>query len=366
MVWNWQLENWPEFTWDSSRLAKLEADFLYNAGVLKGELRHIQDEDKDYLKVELLSTEALMTSQIEGEMLNRDSLQSSIRRNFGLQDDRRQIPASEAGVSDMMVRLYKTFAAPLDHDTLFTWHKLLMNGRHDVLAGAYRVDTEPMQVVSGAVYDPKIHFEAPPAERVPAEMNRFIDWFNKTTVGGELALSALTRAGLAHIYFECIHPFDDGNGRIGRAVVEKALSQTLGEPTLIALSHVIAHKKKVYYEALERNNKILDITDWLVYFAETLLEAQAHTQKLIGFLIAKTKLYDKVRGQLNERQYKALLRMFHEGPDGFDGGMSAKKYIAITGATRPTATRDLQHLVEIGALRPTGRLSGMRYWLVLG
>lgn len=360
MAWNWQLENWPEFIWDSSRLASLEADFLYNAGILKGELKHVQEEDKDYLKVELLSTEAMMTSEIEGEVLNRDSLQSSIRRNFGLQDDRRQIPLSEAGISDMMVRLYKTFNEPLDHDMLFLWHKLLMNGRSDVLAGAYRVDTEPMQVVSGAVYDPKIHFEAPPAERVPSEMDGFVVWFNKIAADG---VPALTRAGLAHIYFECIHPFDDGNGRIGRALVEKVLSQSLGYPTLIALSHVIAHKKKAYYDALERNNKVLNVTDWLVYFAETILEAQARTQKLIGFLIAKTKLYDKVRGQLNERQERALMRMFREGPDGFEGGMSAKKYIAITGATRPTATRDLQHLVEIGALRPTGRLSGMRYWL---
>ena len=363
MTWNWELEGWPEFRYSAERLAKMEADFLFNSGLLKGELRHVQNDDQDFLRVELISTEALRTSEIEGEILNRDSLQSSIRGNLGLQTDHRRIPPAEAGISEMMVNLYQTFCEPLTDDMLFAWHKLLMNGRADVLAGAYRVDPEPMQVVSGAVYDPIVHFEAPASANVPAEMKAYIRWFNETAPDGAHPLPPLTRAGLAHIYFECIHPFDDGNGRIGRALVEKALSQSVGYPTLIALSHVIAQKKKSYYDSLELNNKSMEITSWLEYFAETILEAQQYTLRLIRFLIAKAKLYDRLRGQMNERQEKAVARMFREGPEGFAGGMSAGKYATITGASSATATRDLRNLVEIRALKSTGAGSGMRYWL---
>ncbi|TKW61078.1 MAG: Fic family protein [Blastochloris viridis] len=366
MTWNWELKEWPEFRYNAERLTKLEADFLFNSGLLKGELRHVQCEDQDFLKVELISTEALMTSEIEGEILNRDSLQSSIRGNLGLQTDHRRIPAAEAGISEMMVNLYQTFQEPLTDEMLFAWHKLLMNGRTDVLAGAYRVDPEPMQVVSGPVYDPIIHFEAPKAAAIPAEMAAYIHWFNDSGPGGAHPLPPLTRAGLAHIYFECIHPFDDGNGRIGRALVEKALSQNLGYPTLIALSHTIAQRKKSYYDSLELNNKSMEISNWLEYFAEKILEAQQYTLRLIRFLIAKAKLYDRVRGQMNERQEKAIERMFREGPEGFAGGMSASKYMVITGATSATTTRDLQHLAEIGALKAIGKGSGMRYHLELG
>jgi Fic family protein len=200
---------------------------------------------------------------------------------------------------------------------------------------------------------------------MPAEMKRFIRWFNNTGPDGDAPMSPLIRAGLAHIYFECIHPFDDGNGRIGRALVEKALSQSLGYPTLIALSHTIANKKKSYYAALERNNKELNVTNWLEYFCRTILEAQDYTLELVHFLIAKAKLYDSIKGNLNPRQDKALARMFREGLEGFKGGMSAEKYITITGAPRSTTTHDLQDLVKMGAFIQTGKLRGTRYHLNL-
>src|SRR5690606_25971813 len=147
-------------------------------------------------------------------------------------------------------------------------------------------------------------------------------------------LPALTRAGIAHLYFVCIHPLEDGNGRIGRAIAEKALAQSFGQPTLIALSHTIQKHKKAYYEALEHNNKGIEITDWLLYFSKTILQAQLRTQSLIDFVIERTKLYDRVRGLLNDRQEKLLARMFREGPDGFMGGLSVKNYLSITGASR--------------------------------
>jgi Fic family protein len=198
------------------------------------------------------------------------------------------------------------------------------------------------------------------------EMTRFIAWFNQTAPDGSIPLPALTRAGIAHLYFVCIHPFEDGNGRIGRGIAEKALAQSFGQPTVIALSHVIQQHKKRYYTMLERSNKDNQIDDWLVYFAETILAAQAYTQQAVDFVIEKTKLYDAVRGRLNERQDRVLARMFREGVEGFKGGLSAENYLTLTGTSRATATRDLQELVDLGALIRTGQNKSTRYWLKLG
>ncbi len=366
MTWNWQQADWPEFTYDAEALKELEAAFLHQSGILLGALKHMSDDDKDQLTVDLISEEAIKTSEIEGEFLNRDSVQSSIRRQFGLQSDNRQIPPAEQGVAEMMVDLYRTFDKRLTHKSLHGWHAMLMSGRRDIQAiGKYRTHKEPMQIVSGAVHEPTIHFEAPPSERVKDEMDRYIGWFNDTAPKGKQELPPLTRTGIAHFYFECIHPFEDGNGRIGRTIAEKSLSQALGRPTLIALSQEIDSDKKTYYQALERNNRQLAITDWLVTFGQTILNAQTRSQRLIEFLIDKTKLYDRLRDQLNERQEKALARMFREGPDGFTGGLSAENYIAITKTSRATATRDLQDLVDKGALTRTGERRHTRYWLNL-
>jgi Fic family protein len=218
-----------------------------------------------------------------------------------------------------------------------------------------------MQVVSGAIHAPKVHFEAPPSADVPSEMTRFINWFNRTGPGGTEPLPALTRAGIAHFYFVCIHPFEDGNGRIGRAIAEKALAQNLGRPTLTALAATILAKRKGYYEALERNNTETEITDWLSWFAATVIEAQRRTMALIEFLIDKTRLLDRLSGLLNERQQKVLVRMLREGPQGFAGGLSASNYISITEATTATATRDLADMVTKGALVREGERRHARY-----
>ncbi len=364
MTWNWQQENWPNFVFEKEALAPNETRFIHEAGMLHGAIKHLAEEDRTRLTIDLISNEAITTSEIEGEILNRDSVQSSIRRNFGLDADNRKIPPAEQGIAAMMTDLYRHSSTPLSEDQLFGWHGMLMRGRKDLTTvGAYRTTGDPMQVVSGPIGTPKVHFEAPPSHRVPMEMSRFFAWFNHTAPEGRQPMPALMRAGIAHLYFESIHPFEDGNGRIGRALSEKALSQNLGQPTLIALSHTICQHRKAYYTALEDNNKSLDITDWLIYFTRTVLEAQRHTQRLIDFLIAKTKLYDRLRGQLNERQEKVLARMFREGLEGFKGGLSADNYLKITNTSRATATRDLQDLVEKGAFRKTGELKHTRYWL---
>ena len=361
MTWIWQHSDWPNFTWDKAALKGLEDRFLKGSGQLIGAWRHLDEADQTELRIDLLSDEAVKTSAIEGEFLDRESVQSSVRRQFGLSMDQRKSSPAESGVAEMMVALYRGFDHPLNHETLHDWHKMLMNNRRDLtVIGDYRRHKEPMQVVSGPDYQPKIHFQAPPSNRMRSEMTAFIKWFRQSS-----DLGALTRAGLAHLYFVCIHPFEDGNGRIARALAEKALAQSLGQPSLIALSQTIERHRRDYYDALEGANKSIEVTEWLVYFANTMLEAQTRSEHRLIRLIDKTKMLDRLRGQLNGRQEKAVLRLFQAEPDGFEGGLSAANYRTITGAPVSTTTRDLADLVAKGALRRTGSRRHTRYWLDL-
>lgn len=364
MIWNWQQSDWPHFNYNKASLSDFDEQFLQSAWMTIGVCKHLSESDKNILLVDIISSEAIKTSEIEGEFLNRDSVQASILRKLGLETDNRRLPPAEQGIAAMMVDLYLNFAVPLTHDQLFKWHKMITNGRNDLRElGQYRSVDEPMQVVSGPIYDPNVHFEAPPSDKVWHEMECFIKWFNKTAPTGESPLSPLIRAGIAHWYFVCIHPFEDGNGRIARALAEKVLSQHLGQATLLALSYAIEKNKKDYYAILERSSKKNEITAYLAYFAKRVLAAQNYTQKNIEFILHKTRLYDKLRGLLNERQEKALNRIFREGIEGFTGGLSADKYIRLTKTSRATATRDLQDLVEKGALIRTGERKNTRYFI---
>jgi Fic family protein len=366
MSWNWEKPDWPNFTYDSTALEPLEKQFLVRSGEFIGAFKHIGADDRDTLKIELISDEAVKTSEIEGEILDRDSVQSSLRHQFGLGAEKPGIPPAERGIAEMMVDLYRSFADALTNGTMFDWHRMLLSGTKSIrVIGGYRTHADPMQVVSGPIHKPKVHFEAPSSSRVPNEMRQFVTWFNDTAPGGKTPLSALTRAGIAHLYFVCIHPFEDGNGRIGRALAEKSLAQNLHQPSLIALAHTIERKLKDYYASLERNNKEIEITGWLEYLANTVLEAQTNTIRQVDFYVAKAKFYEKHRGTLNVRQEKVIARMFREGIDGFKGGLSAENYIRITGTSRATATRDLQNLIERDALTKTGELRHTRYRLSL-
>lgn len=366
MAWNWQQPDWPNFRWEEAALAPLEARFLQNMGEQIGSIKHVVVDDRTAILIDIMTSEALKTSEIEGELLDRESVQASLRRQFGLDVDPRRIPPAEAGIAEMMVDLYRGYADPASHGAMHRWHKMLTSGRTDLeRIGAYRTHEAPMQIASGYLHKPKVHFEAPPSHAMPSEMDAFVAWFADTAPDRAHPLPALTRAGLAHLYFVSIHPYEDGNGRIARALAEKALAQAVGHPSLIALSLVIQRKRAAYYDALEANNKGTEVGGWLTYFAETVLDAQAYTQRAIDFLIAKTKLYDRVRDQLNERQARAAARMFREGPDGFKGGLSAANYISITGTSRATATRDLGELVDKGVLTMSGALKSTRYALNL-
>jgi len=357
--WVWQQQNWPRFTYQSSALQELEKLFLQSAGYLLGVYQHISASDQDQIIIDLVSEEAVETSAIEGEFLDRSSVQASLRCNFGLLNDDKSSPPSERGIAHMMVDLYKNFAAPLSSEVLCDWHLHLMGSRMDLnCIGTYRRHAEPMQIVSSTGHNLKIHYEAPPSQIVAAEMAAYIQWFNSSST-----IPALTRAGIAHLYFEMIHPFEDGNGRIGRAIAEKAISQSLKQPLLLAISKTIQKNKKQYYSALAAANTNLDITAWLVYFSETLLEAQQYTRNYLEFIIEKTKLYDRIKDQLNARQAKVVARMFKEGVQGFIGGLSAEKYLAITRTSRATATRDLQDLVQKQVLYSSGERKSTRYFL---
>lgn len=360
MVWNWQQKKWPHFTYDTAQLERFEREYAHAVGKLFGIMTHLGKDDKDNIIVHILSVEGVKTSEIEGAFLNRDSVQSSIRRKLGLTTDNRRVEPAEAGIAEMMIAVYKNYKKPLTHKELHLWNKELTQGRTDLECnGNYRKHDAPMQVVSGPIGMEKVHFEAPPSKSVFKEMDRFIKWFNSSLD----ILPPLTRAAVAHLYSVSIHPYEDGNGRMARAVAEKALSQSLGAPTLSGLSRQIATKKEAYYDALERNNKELDITDWLVYFAETVIKAKEYTLKSVERVVQKAAFYKEFSNVLNERQKKVINKLYEAEPEGFKGGLSAKNYISITKSSRATATRDLKHLVDLNVLRKSGTRRFTRYSL---
>lgn len=366
MTWNWQQPDWPNFSWDQPRFKATEEQYLVEAGMLTGTLRHLAAPDREQMTIDAMSTEAVTTSEIEGEILDRASVQSSIRRHLGLSAEHPPAKPAEAGIAEMMVDIFQRFADPLDATTLFRWHSMLLQGRRDVHdIGRYRSGDEPMQVVSGAAYTPKIHFEAPPSSAVPDEMDGFFSWYRRTAPSGLDPLPAMTRSAIAHLYFVSIHPFEDGNGRIARAISEKALAESLGRPSLVSLASTILVRRRSYYDALEAANKANEVTAWVAWFSGIILEAQRRSIASIDFLIDKTRLLDRLRGLLNKRQEKVLLRMLREGPEGFKGGLSAGNYSAITDTAPATTTRDLADLVEKGALVRTGERRYARYQVAI-
>lgn len=367
MKYNWQQPDWPNFQYD---LSAVEGDlllFLEKSGRIGGLLDAMPDDLQAETVVEMLVSEAIETSLIEGEYLSRPDVMSSIKNNLGLATDAKQEGDLRAkGVAELMVLARDEYAQPLSEAMLLGWHEKLMQGFLRINAGAWRTHDEPMVVVSGAMGRENVHFEAPPSDRVPDEIGRFIEWFNDTAPGGKMPIrSAPFRSAVAHLYFESIHPFEDGNGRIGRALAEKALSQGINRPVCFSLSQAIDADRKGYYAALKAGQRSNEITAWIAYFVKTVLQAQENAEAQIGFTLKKAKLFDRVGRELTDRQLKVVRRMLEEGPKGFEGGMSAKKYVAIAGTSKPTATRDLQDLVEKNVLTPSGGGRSTRYHLNL-
>jgi len=367
--YNWQQSDWPHFRYDVSALQSVLLAITEKNSFIQGKMSFVDKRLQTEALLNVLMEEAMKTSAIEGEYISRKDVRSSIKNKLGLTQSPIHVQDKRTkGIVEILFNARASFNEPLSEEQLCEWHFLLLSGNphpHLMLA-TWRTDAEPMQIVSGSYGKWKVHFEAPPSARVPAEMAQFIAWFNDTAPGAAHPItSAPVRAAIAHLYFESIHPFDDGNGRIGRVIAEKALSQGYGYPIMFSLSQAIEANKKDYYNALHTASRMNEVTPWIAYFARTLLQSQHLLETQITFIFKKTAFFDRYKDALNERQLKVMQRMWRAGPRGFEGGMSAKKYMVIANTSKATATRDLQHLLSIEALVQQGEGRSVRYMLAL-
>jgi Fic family protein len=359
-MYNWQLEGWSQFQFDETLFDSSEKSFFINAGKIEGQMSHLSKVETEQSLVDLLVNEAIKSAAIEGEMISRIDLISSIKRHLGYDTPQHFIKDKRSeGFAKLLVTSRISFDEPLSAAMLFEWHSLLMQGAYINNVGCWRNHAEPMQVISGSIGREKIHFEAPPSASVPNEMEHFIGWFCADNIR-----NPLVKAAVAHLYFESIHPFEDGNGRIGRLIAEKALSHGLGKPVLFSISTIIEAKRTEYYEALKNAQKTLAINEWIAWFCDMVLVSQEFFNSLVNFSIKKAQFFDKNREQLNNRQQKVISRMLAEGAY-FEGGMSAKKYMSIAKTTKATATRDLQDLVSKGIFMPENEGRSRHYQVVL-
>ena len=346
-MYNWQLKNWRKFQYEETVFTEMALSFMAIAGQSFGTLKGLSSHEQAESIIGLLVNEAIKTSSIEGEFISRADLISSIHKNLGYPTPSFRIKDKRSeGIAMLLVKAREDFESDLTETMLFEWHCSLMLGNNSINVGQYRTHIEPMQVVSGAYGREEIHFEAPPSAKVPAEMHAFFEWFNATKPSGQSPIfNLLIRAAIAHLYFETIHPFEDGNGRIGRVIAEKALAQGLKNPILMTLSTAIEADKNAYYAALKQAQRTNDLTDWIHYFGETIIKAQQDFLETIGFSMKKTAFFNTHTTQLNDAQRKVINRMLEEGEDAFNG-MNARKYQAITQVSKATATRHLQDLAE--------------------
>lgn len=354
--YNWQQNDWPNFTYSLKSAQNNLSAFAEMNGHHSGILKAIPEEIQAEAIIDFMVAEAIKTSEIEGEFFKRADVMSSIKNNLGYNKNVVKIKDKNAeGIGELMVDVRKTFKEKLNKEKLFGWHRLIMGNNKNVKIGAWRSHTEPMQVVSGAYGKVKVHFEAPPSQSISKEMDCFINWFNTSAPGSKNEINnAPLRAAIAHLYFESLHPFEDGNGRVGRAIAEKVLSQGIGRPVLLSLSRTIDANKKEYYHALEMGQRKNEITEWVDYFIKMIITAQIEAGEQINFTLKKVQFFDQFKHELNERQLKVIKKMFDEGYKGFKGGMNASKYVGIAKVSKATATRDLQYLLENKIFKTTG------------
>ena len=361
MKYNWQQKDWPNFQYKTEDIDNLLYDFAQRIGRISGVLDGFSESEQSEAMINLMVSEAIKTSEIEGEYLSRKDVMSSIRRNLGLNPE---LPISKdnrvEGVTELMLAIRQQFTVPISEKMLTDWHTMLMKGSKGIQIGQWRSHEEPMQIVSGAIGRETVHFEAPPSNTIPSKMSGFITWFNESQ---KSIKKPIIRSAIAHLYFVTIHPFEDGNGRIGRAIAEKALSQSIGRPVLFSLSKSIEANKNSYYNALKSAQRSNEITDWINYFVKTVLDAQIDAEQEIEFTLKKTKFFDNNKKILNDRQQKVVRRMLEEGHQGFEGGMNARKYVSIVSTSKATATRDLQDLVQKDIFSPIGGGRSTRYEL---
>jgi len=346
----WQQDDWPYWKFDLQRLSPLLAQVHQAQGRLLGRMHDLGVGLRDQATLSVLTEDVLKTSEIEGEMLNPDSVRSSIARRLGV-DIGALAPADRHvdGVVDMVLDATQNPQAALDAERLFGWHAALFptgrSGLAKLRVGTWRDDAQgPMQVVSGPLGRQTVHYQAPPARRLEAEMSDFLLWFN-----AEQPDDPLIQAGLAHLWFVTIHPFEDGNGRIARAIGDMALARA--EPStqrFYSLSAQMQRERKDYYDMLERTQKDgLDVSDWLAWFLGCLLRAIQGADVTLAAVLAKARFWQRWAGTpMNERQIKLLNRLL----DGFEGKLTSSKWAAIAKCSPDTALRDISDLLDRGVL----------------
>ena len=353
-MYNWQDKDWPNYSYDEQVIISYALQFAELSGVSTGIFSTLNKDKQQEVIFEFIISEALKTSAIEGEMLSREDLMSSIRIRLGLNATLINVRDKRAeNVALLMLQVRENYAEQLTEQTIKGWHETLFSGARYVNAGVYRSGAEPMQIVSGAFGKEVVHYEAPPSGQVEQEMQRFVSWYNGFETNGNM-LKVIVKTAITHLFFETIHPFEDGNGRIGRALIEKCLAESLDRSIIMSVSAAIEQDRKRYYEELNKASKLLDINDWLLYFAQLLIDAQQGAIDVINLSIRRAHFFDNYAEVLNDRQVKVLNKMFDHGADEFEGGMTTRKYVSIAKTTRATATRDLKELVELGVLSQHG------------
>ncbi|KQW46590.1 MULTISPECIES: Fic family protein [unclassified Roseateles] len=351
----WQSPQWPAWRYDLAALATPLATVSQAQGRLLGRLADVGFEPRDQASLAALTDDVLQTSAIEGEALNPASVRSSVARRLGVDIGALAPPDRHVdGVVDMVLDATTHASAPLTEARLFGWHAALFptgfSGLAPINTGDWRDDAQgPMQVVSGPLGRQRVHYEAPPAARLDAEMLRFLSWANAPAPQEP----ALIRAGLGHLWFVTLHPFDDGNGRIARAVGDLLLARADGSPQrFYSLSAQIQRERKAYYDILERTQKgTLDVTEWLLWLLQMLSAAVDHANGTLDAVLHKSRFWHRVHGAaLNERQVQVLNRLL----DGFEGKLTTAKFAALAKCSTDTALRDLNALVALGVLQRSG------------
>jgi len=350
MMYLWEKTDWPAFTWNAPKLTKLITHVSREQGRLLGKMEALGFELRSEAHLRALTEDVVKSSEIEGETLERDQVRSSIARHLGM-DVGGLTPADRhvEGVVEMMLDVINNYDAPLTQNRLFTWHASLFptgqSGMSKIRVGEWRDDSNgPMQVVSGPVGRETVHYEAPPAARVPDEMDKFLNWFEQP---GDM--DPLLIAGLVHVWFVTIHPFEDGNGRIARAIADMALarSENTGQ-RFYSMSAEILRQHNNYYDVLEWTQKgEMDITRWQDWFLNCLLGAIEGAQEITAVVLSKARFWERfAKEPLNERQIKVLNKLL----DGFEGKLTTSKWAKIAKCSQDTAYRDILDLIERGAL----------------
>jgi len=349
-MYNWQFEKWAKFVYNEDIISDNALRFAELSGEIFGVFKTFNSAKQQNEILNIMISEAIKTSEIEGEMLSREDVRSSFLKKLGLTTAIKNIKDRRAeNIALLMLEVRSNYREKLSEKLIKQWHEMLFSNSKYINSGVYRSGEEPMRIVSGAIGKEKIHFEAPPSKQVPQEMKSFVQWYNGFKTDGNIQ-KILVKTAITHLYFESIHPFEDGNGRIGRALIEKCLSESLERQTIMSISQSIEKDKNKYYKELKQAQHTLEIDGWLLYFSQLLINAQQDALDILDFSIKKTQFFDRYKFSLNERQTKAINRMLDAGRDGFEGGMTAKKYMSITKTTKTTATRDLAELVELGIL----------------